>query len=67
MQDLEYLGSETLPPGQYDLNITCPSYLKALDTTGWNATGQDSTGTISGTVDLVSLLPVFVAGPPPAK
>lgn len=57
MQDLEYLGSETLPVGQYGFNISCPSYLKALDTTGWTATGQDS-GTISGMVYLVNLLPV---------
>ena len=57
VQDLEYLGSDTLAPGPYHFTITCPAYLKALDTTGWTATGQDS-GTISGTVDVVSSLSV---------
>ncbi|CAL5221094.1 g3225 [Coccomyxa viridis] len=56
--DLEYLGSETLPVGQYGFNISCPSYLKALDTTGWTATGQDS-GTISGMVYLTSPMQRF--------
>ena len=57
VQDLEYLGSNALAPGPYHVTISCPSYLKAMATTGWTATGQDS-GTISGTVDVVSSLPL---------
>ena len=46
------MGNQALAPGDYNVVVSCPTYLRALDARGWTVTHQDN-GNISGTVTLV--------------
>ena len=46
------MGSQALAPGDYNVVVSCPTYLRALDARGWTVTHQDN-GNITGTITLV--------------
>ena len=46
------MGSQALAPGDYNVVVSCPTYLRALDARGWTVTHQDN-GNIAGTITLV--------------